>query len=277
MKHRTSASLVMALALLVLGVPASAQDEFTGVSFGGVSFAFGPELAASVNATRVPDQPTEPERPPFASDAPHLTFSLYGTSPEGGRAPRVGFGDSTVRAYRVDDLEGHEASTAQLETLRTLLADRSDLAEFMDFSDLDAAPLPHIPADLGAAQSLRARAEYFDTDQLSGIAYLAGYRQDVFPFAARDFVYTFQALSTDGEWFVSGDFWVEATMFPDRVRPRDARGLRRQAQWQAYLQESVGTLNAASAAQFSPPLSSIDILIESITLDPTADAAGDGA
>jgi hypothetical protein len=260
---------LVAIALVLLGTPASAQGEFTGISFGGVSFAFGPELGASANATRVPEQPTEPEQTPFAPDAAHLTFTLYGPVPEFQRPPRVGDSRSVVRAYRIADFEGYEFASAQLDALRTLLEDRPSLDPFMDFSDLDGEPLPHMPADVGAAQSLRARATYIETPELAGIAYIVGYRQDVFPFAAEDFWYSFQALSNDGQWYVAGDLVVEASMFPQRVRPRDAEGFRRQARWRAYLQESVESLNDASPDAFSPPLTSIDVLIQSITFTPT--------
>ena len=265
---------VVVMALLVLGAPTSAQDEATTVSFDGVSFAFGPELGASVNASRVPGQPTEPERPPFAVDAPHLTFTLYGSGREGRRTPPVGFTESTVRAYRIADLADYEGASAQLDALRALLEDREPLDGFMTVSPDGVEPLPHLPADLGAAQALGARATYIDTPALTGIGYVAGYRQDVSPFAAGDFFYTFQALSSDGVWYVSGDFVVEATMFPGQIRPRDARGIERR--WLAYLEESIQTLNAASPEAFSPPLTSIDALIESITFEPTnTGATGD--
>jgi hypothetical protein len=280
MRSRAAVS-VMAIALLVLAMPASAQDEATTVSFDGVSFDFGPELGASVNTSRVPGQPTEPERPPFAVDAPHLTFTLYGSGREGGRTPRVGFTESTVRAYRIADLADYEGASAQLDALRGLLEDPSALEASMDVSDDGGVPLPHLPADVGAAQALRARAAYVESPELSGIVYLVGYRQDVSPFAAEDFFYTFQALSTDGAWYVSGDFVIEATMFPEEIRPREARGFPRRfaprlgarGAWLAYLEESIQTLNAASPEAFSPPLTDIDALIGSITFEPTTTGA----
>jgi hypothetical protein len=265
-----AAVTVFAIALFVLATPSSAQDEFTGVSFGGVSFAFGPELGESVNITRVPGQETE-QRGVLPPDPRHLTFTFYGSAKEGDRPPRVGFTGGTVRAYRLADMAEDEASSAQLDALRALLEDPAALEASMDVSDDGGDPLPHMPAELGAAQSLRARATTIDAVDMTGISYIAGYRQDVFPFAAGDFFYSFQALSNDGEWYISGDFVVEATMFPQRVRARDAEGVQRQARWQAYLEESITTLNAASPDAFEPSLTSIDILIESFTFFPTSE------
>ena len=248
----------MVSVLLFLGAPASAQDQFTAVSFDGVAFAFGPELGESVDATRVPGQPTDQQQEVVPADAAHVTFTLYGPGQEGGRTPRVGFTGASVRAYRIADMAGYEAPSGQVDALRALLDDRSALAGFMTVSEDGGQPLPHVPVDTAAAQALRARARFIETSDLTGIAYLIGYRQDFVPFTAGDFVYTFQAISTDGEWYVSGDFFVEAAGFPQRIRARDARDTARR--WEAYLEESVRTLNAAAPDTFSPPLTAIDAL-----------------
>ena len=266
MKSRSAVAMV-ALAILVLGVPVSAQDETTPVAFDGIGFAFGPDLGASVASTRVPGQSVPSEPVSFAPDAAHVTFTLYGAAREGRRPPRIGWSESTVRAYRIADLADHEGASAQVAALQGLLADPDSLPGFMEIRDDGGDPLPHLPVDTAAAQAIRARVAMFDTATLEGIAYVVGYRQDVSAFAAGDFWYTFQALSKDGAWYVSGDFVVEAPGFPEQVRPRDQRGIDRR--WERYLADSVSSLNAATPDAFSPSLASIDALIESITL-PTA-------
>jgi hypothetical protein len=265
--RRTTSAFVVFLVLLLPGSPASAQDEFTAVSFDGVAFAFSPELGESVDSTRVPGQPTDQQQEVVPADAPHVTFTLYGPAQEGERTPRVGFTGASVRAYRLADLADYDAPSEQVEELRALLEDRSALAGFMTVSEEIGRPLPHVPVDTAAAQVLRARATFIETTDLTGIAYLIGYRQDFVPFAAGDFVYTFQALSNDGEWYVCGDFFVEAAGFPERIRARDARDAARR--WEAYLGESVATLDAAAPDTFSPPLTAIDALIGSIVIVPS--------
>ena len=91
------------------------------------------------------------------------------------------------------------------------------------------------------------------------------HRQDVFPFRARDFFYTFQAISTDGAWYVSGDFVLETDGFPQEVSQRDARAAARR--WVAYLEETVQKLDSSAPDAFSPPLTAIDALIDSIGLE----------
>ena len=191
--RRIASGFIVVSVLLFLGAPASAQDQFTAVSFDGVAFAFGPELGESVDATRVPGQPTDQQQEVVPADAAHVTFTLYGPGQEGGRTPRVGFTGASVRAYRIADMAGYEAPSRQVDALRALLDDRSALAGFMTVSEDGGQPLPHVPVDTAAAQALRARATFIETADLTGIAYLIGYRQDLVPFTAGDFVYTFQA------------------------------------------------------------------------------------
>jgi hypothetical protein len=263
--RRSASVLVMVLALLAVATPAGAQDGATTVSVDGVSFSFGPEIGKSVDITQVPER-TDEQAQLVPPDGPHLTFTLYGPRPEGGRTPRVGLADASVRAYRIADLAGIEVSNRQVEALRALLEDRAALADFMAVTEDGYEPLPHLPVETAAAQALHARATFIDTAELTGIAYLLGYRQDVFPFRAGDFFYTFQAMSTDGEWYVSGDFALEADGFPEEVTQRDARSIARR--WVAYLEQTVQQLDSAAPDAFSPPLTAIDALIGSIALEP---------
>ena len=126
--------------------------------------------------------------------------------------------------------------------------------------------LPHLPL-FGAGQAIRARAEYVDTPQLSGVAYVAAFRQDVSPFEAGDFWYLFQGLSADGTWYVSVSWVVEASGFPKHLSAREAN--RQANRWVAYLRESLAALNGAGPEAFTPPLTSLDALVRSITFDAT--------
>ncbi|CAN5482381.1 hypothetical protein BH24CHL9_BH24CHL9_16370 [soil metagenome] len=263
MRLRSSLITAGVAALLGLGLPVQAQVGQSETSFDGVAFAFDVALGSSVNITRVPGQPPNAQQP-GGPDAPHVAFTLYGPRDEGARVPRVGFSSGVLRAYRTADIAGYEEASGQLEALEALLGDRPDLGVFMAVPDDSGGErLPHLPVDLAAAQVLRARATYVDTPELSGIAYLAAYRQDVAPFTTGDFWYTFQGLSADGAWYVAADFVVEAGMFPRRVSVRQVN--RVADRWVSYLTESTSTLNDAGPDEFTPNLTSVDALVQSIT------------
>ena len=261
-----SVTAVAAAAILLLGLPVQAQDGSRSVSFDGVGFGFDKSLGTSVNITQVPGQPADLQQP-GGPDLRHVAFTLYGPKAEGAKVPRVGDAPGVVRAYRIADLAGYDEATQQLEQLTGLLADRPDLGAFTAVSsDGSGDALPYLPT-MPASQVIRARAQYVDTPELSGVAYLTAYRQDVSPFAAGDFWYTFQGLSTDGEWYVAVDFVVDASMFPAKVTAKDANRMNSANAYAKYLTESVLKLNDATPEAFAPPLTAVDALVRSITFD----------
>lgn len=263
MGYKSSGLAAAAAALLLVSLPVYAQDAASTVSFDGNGFTFDEALGVSVNISQVPGGPPG-EDGPSALGPGHLTFTLYGPRQEDAKVPREFNAPGSVRFFHTADLVGHDWQSRQLTQLQTLLDERPDLAPYMAAGEGGASlPLPFV-LDGSAAQAIDARARYIDTPELAGIVYLTVFRQDLYPFAAGDFWYTFQGLSTDGEWYVAADFEVEADMFPAKVGQKDLNAVRTAKKWIAYQEQSVQTLDAAAADAFMPPLSSIDDLIESI-------------
>jgi hypothetical protein len=264
----TSAAMVVCLAL---GAgPILAQDATKPVAFDGVAFSFEDVLGSSASITQVPGGPNDVEQP-VESDVAHLAFTLYGPRAEGAKTPKVGVAPGVVRFYRTADLTGSQSSR-QLDELTSLLAERPDLASYMEVTDDGSGDaLPFMP-DIPAAQVIRARAQYVDTPQVAGVAYVTAFRQDISPFASSDFWYTFQGLSADGSWYVAADFVIDASMFPEEVTAKDAERIADPERYPAYLEDSVQALNDAAPDAFTPPLTAIDALVQSITFDaaPTA-------
>lgn len=265
MKSLPKGMVATAVVMLLLALPVQAQDG-SSVTFDGVGFSFDRTLGSSVNVNRVPG--VEPEDPESIDvpDARHIAFSLYGSRAELARVPRVADTDGVVRVYETADLDGYGLASERLEQLRTILADRPDLATFMQVTDdVGGEELPFLPV-VGAGQAIRARAQYIDTPEVSGIAYVTAFRQDIYPFGADDFWYTFQGLSADGSRYISVSRILEADMFPERVSIREANRIAaRISRWVRYVTESTATLNAASPTAFTPPLTSLDALVRSIT------------
>ncbi len=217
-----SQAISAATLVLLLALPAHAQDGGSTVTFDDVGFTFDAELGASVNTTRVPGQ--SPDAESFEEpDARHLTFTLYGRRQEQASVPRVGNGLTVVRVYRTADLAPYDLASERIELLQSLLTERPDLGAFMEaskngsFEELPFLPVPN------AGQAIDARAQYIDTPEVSGIAYVTAFRQDLYPFGADDFWYTFQGISTDGDRFVAVTSILRADMFPKQVSPRDAQ------------------------------------------------------
>jgi hypothetical protein len=249
---------------LTLAVPVQGQDGGSRVSFDGIGFSFDRTLGTGVNITQVRGRPSGNQGLDIP-DATHLAFAIHHKRTEEAKALRASAAPGVVRAYRVADLAGYEIASQRAEQLKTLLTDRPDLATYMTVTpDSIGNELPFLPV-FPAGQAIRARAQYIDTPQLSGVAYLTVFRQDVSPFAAGDFWYAFQGLSADGTRYVSVTWVIDATMFPTRLSAREEN--RQAKRWQKYLTESLATLDSAAPDAFTPPLTSLDALVRSITFE----------
>ena len=197
----------------LFALPALAQDSATHtVSFDGFSFSFDQSVGTNVNITRFAGDPPDLDQPGGPQVA-HTQFALYSQLP----VPEFG-APGEIRVYQTADFTGYETSSERLTQLQTLLADRPDLASFMATDITAENPLPFMPV-FGAAQVIRARAQYMDTGSVSGISYITAYRQDVAPFIADSFLYTFQGISADGAHYISAIFPVNTALF-QQIFPR---------------------------------------------------------
>jgi hypothetical protein len=267
MRLHAGAIATLTAAVLLASMPTLAAGPESSVSFDGIGFDFDRSLGASVNILQVPGQRPSPNAI-VEPDAAHLAFTLYGRRDEATKIPRAWVAPEVLRFYRTSDLAGYDLASQQLVALGSMLSERPDLAAAMTVTDQGIpGPLPFLPI-VDAGQGIVARAQYVDTPQLAGIAYLTAFRQDVWPFAANEFLYTFQGLSDDGQWYVAADFLVDASMFPDKVKTKEGNRIASSIKrYTKYLRQSVETLNGASPDAFSPPLTSIDALIMSITFE----------
>lgn len=244
--------LVLLLALIV--VPALAQETGNTISFNGISFTFDSVFASSVNVVQsAGDQETFPPEPPYTR------FFLYNGFPN---TPQGLFDQgAVVTVYRTADLSSFAEAQAALQQLQTLLNERTDLTPYMAVADDgNSQLLPFLPA-IAAGQVIRARAEYVDTPALSGVRYVTVYRQDVSPFMGGEFFYTFQGLSQDGQYYVSAILNFDTTLFPAELEAFDPTTFNASE----YFNQSIQQLNEAGTDVFTPALSSLDPIIQSLT------------
>jgi hypothetical protein len=258
----------IALALLTLAFPALAQDEtsINTINYNGVSFSYSEAIASNVNISQYAGDPVDLEQP-GGPEIRHTQFTLYDAFP----VPE-GIMDSkgAIRVYRVADFEGYEFPTFQLENLQTLLDERPDLADYARITDEGnpANTLPFLPV-FPAGQVITARAQYVETPAVNGISYITIYRQDVSPFLAGEFIYTFQGISSDGQLYIAAMFPVTAPDFPAEY-PADFDYEAFMANFIPYLNESVAALNNAAPQAFSPSLVDVDAIIQSMQIEADA-------
>lgn len=256
--------LFLAVCLLALAaLPAAAQEAGGNtVSFNGISFQFDSSLATNVNIRQFAGDPSDLEQP-GGPEVAHTEFLLY----NGMETPAGAFegeGVGSLRFYNTADFSGYALPGEQLAALQSLLAERPDLSQYMVASEDMSVELPFMPV-FPATQVLRGQVHYVDAAELSGIAYLTVFRQDVFPFVAGEFIYTFQGLSADGQVYISAVFPVTVASFPAEIAEDFDYDAFAEA-FQEYLSESIDTLNATAPADITPDINAIDALVQSISL-----------
>jgi hypothetical protein len=256
--RRKFALLILILALAA--VPALAQEgEPHTVSFDGVSFSFDPSMGSNVTISQIPGDPPAEAWPGF-SDAAKTQFTLY----HPGEPVDSLFDTGGVRVYRLADVAQYEFLQSIADRLQSLLDERPDLAQFeLAISGPEMIGLPYLP-QVTHGQVLTARARYIETDAVQGISYITVIRADIGPFTNQDFLYTFQGISRDGQYYVTVTFPLTTDLFPE---PQGFDMEAFQREFETYLAESIATLNAAAPADFSPSLDAADALVNSIQIE----------
>lgn len=260
MDRRSLRLAPLVAAALLIAAPVAAQDPGAAVAYAGVGFTLAPELGASIAIVPVAAVPDGTS--PIANPA-HTSFAFSNVTQNQARIPATWGAPGTLSVYATADIAGHDWAEQQLAALQALLADRPDLATY-ETGAADATWLPYIDGG-DAAQIVRARAHYLDTPQLSGVAYVAAFGQDIYRMGASDFWYVFQGLSVDGSQYVSIAWTLTAPGFPAQsgFDPKDQKA----AHYAAYLQTVIDKLDAADPEAFSPSLTQLDALAQSVTFE----------
>jgi hypothetical protein len=250
MQYRLAALILM----LMMGVmPALAQESHT-VVYDAFRFSYDSTLAGHVNIAPYPGDPPD-NTMEGAIEVKHTQFTLY----DGDVVPSTFESPAAIRVYSVADFKGYAEREKRLAALQSLL-DKKPTSNAPEAMRLSAnMELPFLPV-LPAGQVITARAEYMETPAVKGIRYITVYREDVGPFAAGEFLYTFQGLSTDGEHYISAIFRLKPGMFPAELEGFDPMTFN----MATYAKESVDKLNAADAEKdFAPSLGTLNRIIHS--------------
>lgn len=145
-------------------------------------------------------------------------------------------------------------------------------------SDGPIAPedLPHIPF-FNAGQIFASQIERIGFQNGQGVRFLTEYAQYVAPVNNEDLFYHFQGLTSDGAYYVIVILPVSAPLLPETSEldavvppggvvfpdPTDA-----EADWEGYYGAVTALLDNTAPDAFSPALSQLDLLVESILIAP---------
>lgn len=112
-------------------------------------------------------------------------------------------------------------------------------------------------------QMMHAQVKYLDFKSGRGLRYLTQYANGIVPVNNQALFYTFQGLTSDGQYYVAA---ILPVTLPDL--PPDSNWNTEEpptgSDYRAYLDEVVNTLDQASAGSFTPDLSMLDAVMQSI-------------
>ncbi len=243
------------VALSAVAIPVLAQDSTNTVSFNNISFSYDESLGATLSIHQFPADDPATAYPGGPTPA-HTSFNWGETNDllSGG----------AVYVFNSAEFMEYPNYTTQATQLNDLLATRPDFTEYLA-NVPDGEGLPFLPT-VPASQVIAAQASYLDVGTISGIRYLTVYAQDVSPFSDISVRYTFQGVTAEGA-YVSVYFPLTTTLYP-ASQPADFDYDAFVATVDAYYAEQVNTLNTASADSFTPSLTVLDALVQSIQVGP---------
>jgi hypothetical protein len=229
------------------------------VNHEGIQFTFDALLADSVSVAAYPAADDDVQLPSPA----HMEFTFDGYR-EGdylhyAPMPRIDI-------FTIEDFGPYPDFITQLDELSRLLAERPDLNRYVTANTVDTLvdSLPFLPL-IPAAQVFRVKPEYIQVAGIEGIRYLAYYSQGMNPIVEGEVFYTFQGITDDGQHYVSVILPVNTGVLPTEI-PASVDPDSFAAEYQQYLMDIVGSIVPAQPESFTPALSTLDALAQSITV-----------
>ncbi len=138
----------------------------------------------------------------------------------------------------------------------------ANLKDVMALHPQDVNSMPYLPL-VGTVQMLHAQVKYLDFGSGSGVRYLTQYSSGLVPVTSQDLFYTFQGLTADGKYYVSVVMPVANNALPATKEDYDMAGLVGEKYMQ-YIGTVSSQLEAQPDSTFTPTLSTLDALVQSI-------------
>ena len=237
------------------------QSNATNISYNNVSFLLSHDLATNALAGSVPAVAPTTDGPGWDVAPEYIKFKLD------NYAQFSGSHEAQILVYPAAEYASVNESAARgLDQLRAIL-------------NGSAAPtadnLPAIPY-FNAGQVFAAQIQTLQFRNGSGVRFLTEYAQYVATANNADLFYEFQGLTTDGKYYIIAILPISHPLLaydanPDINVPTGGipfPGVQDQNTITNYYTSVVGLLNSAAPNSYSPTLTNLDALVQSITVTP---------
>lgn len=125
--------------------------------------------------------------------------------------------------------------------------------------------LPFLPV-YNAAQVMHAQVSFLNFKNGNGVRYLTQFDQAFLPINNHELLYTFQGLTSDGKYYVAAVLPVNLASLPANETVTGQEPPEFSSDFPKYLENVVNTLDQQPANTFTPDLSQLDALIQSIEI-----------
>ena len=231
------------------------------VDFGGVSFNYDASLAGGVNAQLVPEA-IEGGNTPFWMTMPqHIEFNFtdFQGSDRAMEATIYVFPVLSDYRYLVPDVS-HDVWLPNITQLKNLISSQPDLLQHISSLTPDQAGLPYLPP-INAVTNPTGKLGYLSFGNGLGVRYLAQASQDASPPRPENTFYTFQGLTTDGNFYVAASFSAFPTSMPP-IDPPQGTDIR------SYYLGLISRFDAVSNNEYTPNLDLLDKMVGSLNVRP---------
>ncbi|MBN2177112.1 MAG: hypothetical protein JW722_05575 [Demequinaceae bacterium] len=215
----------------------------------GVSLALNPALGSGITCEIVPEINDE-----WNGNPQYIRIELEGYPLAGYWSPGISIYPVAEYSTMVDDVAGIVANLKALTSgVDPILEGWRVLPFLFNFEQ---------------GQFYYAQYEVIPFNDGTGIRYLTGFTQDMGTFGNPE-LYTYQAMTDDGQFWVSAVFLISHPLLPDSSWPPE--GMTQQEfydVYDSYVAENVDMLNAQPTDSFFPSIDALDAFVASISITP---------
>lgn len=259
------ASTIQALTPLAPEATATAAaPQGISVSFQNVSFTLPVGLASDAAPSTIPAQ-TDDNGGPWGAGPEHIEFRL-----DNYNVPAHSFGVIQISVYPAQAYaNANTGANISLQRLQGVLSNPS--------ASMTRESLPQVPS-FNAAAMITAQAQRVDFQNGHGLRLISQYGQAAGPISNNGTFYNFQGLTNDGKYYIIAVLPVQAPFLEngdDPNAPLPTGGIPFPGYqsidtkaFEDYYQAVTDKLNSTPPDQFSPSLSVLDGLMQSLQVNP---------
>lgn len=132
-------------------------------------------------------------------------------------------------------------------------------------SPQETPTMPFLPL-FNAAQVLHTHVQYLDFNSGQGLRYVTEFAQGIVPINNYELIYTYQGLTSDGQYYVAAVLPVTHPSLPADGNVTGNEPPEFTSDFPAYLANVISALNPQAAGTFTPELTRLDAMMSSLEI-----------